>query len=118
MSFWFATGGAGFCLSKSLAQKMTPIAGGGKFESVGDKIRLPDDVTMGYISEHLLATPLTVVDEFHSHLEPQKLLEVEGEDNEEKLHDQISFSYSKYGEEMNVVNLIESPFSELEDPTR
>ena len=28
-----------------------PLIGGGKFESVGDKIRLPDDVTMGYAIE-------------------------------------------------------------------
>lgn len=26
MTFWFATGGAGFCLSRSLALKMQPIA--------------------------------------------------------------------------------------------
>jgi hypothetical protein len=62
LKFWFATGGAGFCLSRSLATKMLPIAGGGRFETVGDKIRLPDDVTMGYIAEHLLNTPLTVVE--------------------------------------------------------
>ncbi|KAJ9590164.1 hypothetical protein L9F63_016720, partial [Diploptera punctata] len=49
ISFWFATGGAGFCLSRSLALKMMPVASGGKFISIGEKIRLPDDVTMGYI---------------------------------------------------------------------
>ncbi|KAG8329864.1 lethal(3)malignant brain tumor-like protein [Homalodisca vitripennis] len=27
ISFWFATGGAGFCLSRSLALKMLPLAG-------------------------------------------------------------------------------------------
>lgn len=26
ISFWFATGGAGFCLSRSLALKMKPLA--------------------------------------------------------------------------------------------
>ena len=51
VKFWFATGGAGFCLSQSLASKLMPLIGGGKFESVGDKIRLPDDVTMGYAIE-------------------------------------------------------------------
>ena len=90
---------------------MLPIAGGGKFETVGDKIRLPDDVTMGYITEHMLNTPLTVIDEFHSHLEPQRFISVDN------LYDQISFSYSKYGEDMNVVD-IEGFFPDLDDPTR
>lgn len=47
---------------------------GGKFITVGDRIRLPDDVTMGYIIEHLLKKQLTVVEQFHSHLEPMKFL--------------------------------------------
>ncbi|EDW38710.1 GL14480, partial [Drosophila persimilis] len=64
ITFWFATGGAGFCLSRALTLKMRPIAGGGKFTSIGDKIRFPDDVTMGFIIEHLLKVPLTVVDNF------------------------------------------------------
>ena len=111
LKFWFATGGAGFCLSRSLASKMLPIAGGGRFETVGDKIRLPDDVTMGYISEHLLNTPLTVVEEFHSHLEPQRFI------TGDRLSGQISFSYSKYGDEMNVVE-VDKIFDASEDPTR
>lgn len=49
MKFWFATGGAGFCLSKSLATKMAPYVRDGKFVALGDKIRLPDDVTLGYL---------------------------------------------------------------------
>lgn len=28
---------------------MLPIAGGGKFISIGDRIRFPDDVTMGFV---------------------------------------------------------------------
>lgn len=47
---------------------------GGKFITVGDRIRLPDDVTMGYIIEYLLKKQLTVVEQFHSHLEPMKFL--------------------------------------------
>lgn len=49
VKFWFATGGAGFCISRSLALRMMPIAGGGKFISIGDRIRFPDDVTMGFV---------------------------------------------------------------------
>ncbi|XP_045473243.1 fringe glycosyltransferase [Harmonia axyridis] len=99
VKFWFATGGAGFCLSKALALKMMPVASGGKFISTGEKIRLPDDVTMGYIIEHLLKKPLTVVDQFHSHLEPMKFI------RRDILKDQISFSYSKNKEEWNVVKI-------------
>lgn len=44
---WFATGGAGFCISRALAKKMMPQASNGKFVTIGDKIRFPDDVTLG-----------------------------------------------------------------------
>lgn len=57
---------------------------GGKFITVGDRIRLPDDVTMGYIIEHLLKKKLTVVEQFHSHLEALKFL------NKDTLHEQVS----------------------------
>ncbi|XP_063929958.1 fringe glycosyltransferase [Zophobas morio] len=99
IKFWFATGGAGFCLSRALALKMMPVASGGKFISTGEKIRLPDDVTMGYIIEHLLKKPLTVVDQFHSHLEPMKFI------RREILEDQISFSYARNKDEWNVVKI-------------
>ncbi|XP_067013198.2 fringe glycosyltransferase [Anabrus simplex] len=100
ISFWFATGGAGFCLSRALALKMMPVASGGKFISIGEKIRLPDDVTMGYIIEHLLRKPLTVIDQFHSHLEPMKFLQ------QDAFHEQITFSYSRYSKDkMNVVKI-------------
>ncbi|XP_063225108.1 fringe glycosyltransferase isoform X2 [Bacillus rossius redtenbacheri] len=111
ISFWFATGGAGFCLSRSLALKMMPVASDGKFIGIGEKIRLPDDVTMGYIIEHLLKKPLTVIDQFHSHLEPMKFL------RQETFHDQITFSYSRYSkDEMNVVKI--DGFDTRIDPTR
>lgn len=47
----------------------------GQLISVGDRIRLPDDVTIGYIIEHMLNKKLTVIEEFHSHLEPMAMLE-------------------------------------------
>lgn len=111
VSFWFATGGAGFCLSRALALKMMPLASVGKFISIGEKIRLPDDVTMGYIIEHLLKKPLTVIDQFHSHLEPMKFLHLD------TFHDQITFSYSRYSKDvMNVVKI--DGFDKRIDPTR
>ena len=87
---------------------MESLAGDGKFFSVADKMRLPDDVTMGYVVELLAGIRMTKVDEFHSHLEPLRLVT--------DLGNQISFSYSSYGSEMNVVEV--AGFSETEDPTR
>lgn len=110
ISFWFGTGGAGFCLSRSLADRMAPAAGGGRLAAIGNRIRLPDDVTVGYVADHLLGVPLTVIDTFHSHLEPQRFA---GAD----LESQISLSYSKYGEEDNVVP-VAGPWPAEDDPTR
>lgn len=126
IGFWFATGGAGFCLSRSLVLKMKPIVAGGNFISVGEKIRLPDDVTIGYIIEYMLRKPLTVIEQFHSHLEPMKHI------SESRMNEQISFSYSHSPQsteisDMNTVHLPhtgssssgESPyFDPRVDPTR
>jgi len=114
--FWFATGGAGFCLSKSLASKMMPLIGGGKFEDIGDKIRLPDDVTMGYVAEHLLGVPMTVISDFHSHMEPHKALP--GHDTD-LLAEGISYSYV-LKDDSAMSNVLEIPngLPLDEDPTR
>ena len=100
VKFWFATGGAGVCLSRALAERLLPVVGGGKFESEANRLRLPDDVTLGYLVEHVLGTALTVVDEFHSHLEPLRL--VSGS-HVKPLDEHLSFSYADYGKGMNVV---------------
>ncbi|XP_023216864.1 fringe glycosyltransferase-like isoform X1 [Centruroides sculpturatus] len=110
LSFWFATGGAGFCLSRALVLKMMPFTSDGKFISVGERIRLPDDVSLGYVIEHLLKKRLTVVEQFHSHLEPMKFIKPE------EYKDQITFSYSRLGQEMNVLPI--SGFDNRVDPTR
>lgn len=74
MTFWFATGGAGFCLSRPLVEKILPKVQNNAFVATGESIRLPDDVTVGYIIEHLFNIPLTQVPKFHSHLEALKLI--------------------------------------------
>ncbi|KAJ8915068.1 hypothetical protein NQ315_014323 [Exocentrus adspersus] len=84
--------------------------GGGRFVSTGERIRLPDDVTMGYIIEHLLKQPLTVVDQFHSHLEPMKFI------RRDMIEDQISFSYARSKDEWNVVKI--EGFDEEQDQNR
>lgn len=49
VQFWFATGGAGFCLSRSLLMKMSSYIRNGGFELLGEYLKLPDDVTLGYL---------------------------------------------------------------------
>ncbi|XP_046352005.1 fringe glycosyltransferase-like [Haliotis rufescens] len=110
LAYWFATGGAGFCISKGLALKMMPHASGGRLMTVGDKIRLPDDCTVGYIINYILKKDLTVIDGFHSHLEALWLI------RSNDLLKQITFSYSQYSGKMNVVNV--PGLSDQEDPTR
>ncbi|XP_078046871.1 fringe glycosyltransferase [Augochlora pura] len=84
---------------------------GGKFITVGDRIRLPDDVTMGYIIEYLLKKQLTVVEQFHSHLEPMKFL------NKDTFAEQVSFSYSKGPrDEWNILEI--DGFDMKDDPKR
>jgi fringe protein len=58
----------------------------------------------------MLKKNLTVIEKFHSHLEPMKYI------SPQSLSDQITFSYSKYGQEMNVVEL--DGINERADPTR
>jgi len=110
---------------------MLPIAGGGKFISIGDKIRFPDDVTMGFIigefnletikdpesilplsifTEHLLKVPLTVVDNFHSHLEPMEFI------RQDTFQDQVSFSYAHMKNQWNVIKV--DGFDLKTDPKR
>ncbi|KAK1330705.1 hypothetical protein QTO34_008643 [Cnephaeus nilssonii] len=74
VKFWFATGGAGFCLSRGLALKMSPWASLGSFMSTAERVRLPDDCTVGYIVEGLLGARLRHSPLFHSHLEDLRRL--------------------------------------------
>ena len=86
------------------------------FTAVGDKMRLPDDVTMGYIVEQLAGVAMTRLDQFHSHLEPLRLVT--------NLPDQISFSYSAPAEggppeANNLIEIAEGERWDLNvDPTR
>ncbi|KAM9857424.1 beta-1,3-N-acetylglucosaminyltransferase lunatic fringe-like [Aulostomus maculatus] len=107
--FWFATGGAGFCLSRGLALKMKPWASDGAFMATAEHIRLPDDCTVGYIIEALLGVSLIRSALFHSHLENLGLVS--------DIHNQVTLSYGTVENRRNTVNL-KGPFSVPEDPTR
>uniref|UniRef100_A0AAQ6ITA6 O-fucosylpeptide 3-beta-N-acetylglucosaminyltransferase n=1 Tax=Anabas testudineus TaxID=64144 RepID=A0AAQ6ITA6_ANATE len=107
--FWFATGGAGFCLSRGLALKMKPWASDGTFMATAEHIRLPDDCTVGYIVEALLGASLIRSALFHSHLENLGLVS--------DIHNQVTLSYSTAENNRNTVN-VKGPLSVNEDPTR
>ncbi|CAN9508730.1 unnamed protein product [Ophioblennius macclurei] len=109
--FWFATGGAGFCISRGLALKMSPWASLGNFISTAEKIRLPDDCTIGYIIEALLEVALTHTHLFHSHLE--NLQKLPGD----SVLQQVTLSYGGFENRRNVVS-VGGAFSLAEDPTR
>ncbi|XP_058497141.1 beta-1,3-N-acetylglucosaminyltransferase lunatic fringe-like [Solea solea] len=107
--FWFATGGAGFCLSRGLALKMKPWASDGTFMTTAELIRLPDDCTVGYIVEALLGVSLIRSALFHSHLENLGLVS--------DIHSQVTLSYGTVENNRNTVN-VKGPLSLNEDPTR
>uniref|UniRef100_A0A3Q0QS07 Fringe-like glycosyltransferase domain-containing protein n=1 Tax=Amphilophus citrinellus TaxID=61819 RepID=A0A3Q0QS07_AMPCI len=107
--FWFATGGAGFCLSRGLSLKMKPWASDGTFMTTAEHIRLPDDCTVGYIVEALLGASLIRSGLFHSHLENLGLVS--------DIHNQVTLSYGTADNSRNTVN-VKGPFTIEEDPTR
>ncbi|XP_078257237.1 beta-1,3-N-acetylglucosaminyltransferase radical fringe isoform X2 [Rhinoraja longicauda] len=111
VKFWFATGGAGFCISRGLALKMSPWASFGNFISTAEKIRLPDDCTIGYIVEGLLEVKMIHSDLFHSHLENLQQLPAP------TILKQVTLSYGNSDMKRNVLR-VQGPFSLVEDPSR
>lgn len=109
--FWFATGGAGFCINRQLALKMAPWASGSHFVDTSALIRLPDDCTVGYIIECKLGARLQPSPLFHSHLETLQLL------GTAQLPEQVTLSYGVFEGKLNVIKL-PGPFSHEEDPSR
>ncbi|XP_054044152.1 beta-1,3-N-acetylglucosaminyltransferase manic fringe isoform X3 [Rissa tridactyla] len=108
--FWFATGGAGFCISRQLASKMVPWASGRNFLSTSELIRLPDDCTVGYIIECKVGGQLLPNALFHSHLENLQLIP------SSRLTQQVTLSYGVFENKLNVIEL-SGPFSPQEDPS-
>jgi len=90
VEFFFGTGGAGFCLSRSLAEKIGDMSE--SLSETGNRIGLPDDVTVGYLATVLLGVPLTEVNTFHSHLEALSRVDT----SKSILEEQLTFSYGVY----------------------
>lgn len=55
--------------------------------NTAEKIRLPDDCTIGYIIESVLGVPLTRSNLFHSHLENLQLV------SRSEIHKQVRGQY-------------------------
>ena len=110
MEFYFGTGGAGFCLSRSVAKKIGDLSL--SLSEIGDRIGLPDDVTVGYLATVVLGVPLTPLPGLHSHLEALRRLGEDGGD----LRDAITLSYGVH--EDGVRNHVSIPgLSLARDPT-
>ncbi|XP_041640632.1 beta-1,3-N-acetylglucosaminyltransferase manic fringe [Cheilinus undulatus] len=111
VQFWFATGGAGFCLSRRLAEKMAPWASGSRFEQTSAKIRLPDDCTVGFIVEKRLGISMVHCPLFHSHLENLLLI------SHRSIPQQVTLSYGMFENKMNSIE-VKGSFSKEDDPSR
>ncbi|KAM9857377.1 beta-1,3-N-acetylglucosaminyltransferase manic fringe [Aulostomus maculatus] len=109
--FWFATGGAGFCLSRRLAEKMAPWASGSRFEQTSATIRLPDDCTVGFIVEKRLGISMVHCHLFHSHLENLLLI------RHRLIPHQVTLSYGIFENKMNSIE-VKGRFSREQDPSR
>ncbi|XP_059195511.1 beta-1,3-N-acetylglucosaminyltransferase manic fringe [Centropristis striata] len=109
--FWFATGGAGFCLSRRLAEKMAPWARGSRFEQTSATIRLPDDCTVGFIVEKRLGISMVHCPLFHSHLENLLLI------SHRSIAHQVTLSYGMFENKMNSIE-VKGSFSKEDDPSR
>uniref|UniRef100_A0A3Q4GYK3 MFNG O-fucosylpeptide 3-beta-N-acetylglucosaminyltransferase n=1 Tax=Neolamprologus brichardi TaxID=32507 RepID=A0A3Q4GYK3_NEOBR len=111
VQFWFATGGAGFCLSRRLAEKMAPWASGSQFMRTSAKIRLPDDCTVGFIVEKRLGISMVHCPLFHSHLENLLLI------GQRSIPQQVTLSYGIFENKMNSIE-VKGSFSKEDDPSR
>uniref|UniRef100_A0A8C9KVP5 RFNG O-fucosylpeptide 3-beta-N-acetylglucosaminyltransferase n=1 Tax=Panthera tigris altaica TaxID=74533 RepID=A0A8C9KVP5_PANTA len=103
VKFWFATGGAGFCLSRGLALKMSPWASLGSFMSTAERVRLAGGSTGGQGRRSWLDSWGGKGLSWDSDLPPPLV--------------QVTLSYGGPENPRNVVN-VAGGFSLQQDPTR
>ena len=90
---WFATGGAGVCLSVAAVDALVSLVGDG--EQLAGYLRYydaADDLLIGLLVTHELGIPLTVSRRMYSHLNDMDAL-----DTVELLTSQVSLSYGEGG---------------------
>ncbi|XP_022102425.1 beta-1,3-N-acetylglucosaminyltransferase lunatic fringe-like isoform X2 [Acanthaster planci] len=91
---------------------MAPLASGGQFTNLCSRVRLPDDVSMGFAIDGLLKVPLTRLDVFNSHLQGLSRFD------ESKLPKQVTLSYYLSATRNNTITLHHAAFTKEQDPTR
>ena len=68
--FNFATGGAGWCINRTMYQRLLNLLSNeSEFTRVSRTTGLPDDMTIGFLIESELGEELKNDEKFHSHLE-------------------------------------------------
>ena len=115
----FAHGGAGYCISKGLAEAMAPYAAIGKFPQLQHRyINEMEDVVMGYLAIKILGANLTESKLFNSHYHKSDLQNMPVEE----LPKQVSLSYSmRDNVRVNISGSspgVNVSFNLDEDPTR
>ncbi|XP_037089098.1 beta-1,3-N-acetylglucosaminyltransferase radical fringe-like [Pollicipes pollicipes] len=106
----FATGGAGFCISRAALLLAAKGLVGGQLESSCLRLGMPDDVALGFILWTSHRVRLTHINEFHSHLEQLSSIPTDS------LQHQISLSYSLERRPPNTVSV--AGLDTQLDPTR
>jgi len=113
ISFWFQHGGCGFCISQALVEKMKQFAANGEFFKLGSKLNTNDDLTVGFIVNHLLGVPLTQSQLFNSHYHRDYMMKIP----QKNLTKQVSLSYS--GKKIKIqLDEGKNIFTSKQDPTR
>ena len=113
-AFWFAHGGAGFCISQRLAHKMKAHVTDGGLMNLSSRIgkRVNDDVAVGYLINNLLHINLTVIQTLYSHRDQHFTNHIRLDD----IKKAITFSYPVHGRSGGAVKI--PGFSFEHDPTR
>ena len=115
----FAHGGAGYCISRGLANSMAPFAANGSFSNLQHKyINEMEDVVMGYLVRNLLHYNLLESKLFNSHYHQSDLQNMPIEE----LPKQVTLSYSmRDNVRVNISEFspgVKAAFGLDEDPTR
>ena len=98
--FYFATGGAGLCLSRPLLMKLKSFVDPGQYISQCDQTGLSDDVLLGYLLSKEVGVRLTITNRLHSHLEDLSAMK------REFLQKQITLSYNlNYENKVSLPNM-------------
>lgn len=115
-NFYFATGAA-YCISSVLMTEVEPYLRGKAFEETGEKLRLTDDMVIGFVIDAILGYNLTVVPAMNSHLNSLRSI------RPKNLKSQVTISYGKFTSTnrpvtQNRVSIPDATFTEEEDSTR